>query len=358
MKAMVKAALTNFQKFFGLPPTGKMDGATEKAMQLPRCAEKDMSPDELHTRRRRYAHWGERWSKRHLSYRIHKYSQKSLLSRAAVDEEMALAFAAWASVTDLVFRQVSEKADINISFFRGEHGDGTPFDGKGNMLGHANRPPGGMLLYGPRRHHPPDLCLNSSFDAIFENPDGIIYVLQGRYYWKLSPDGFVNSYPLLISHHWAELPGDMDAAFATSSGTTYFFKGTKYWVYTYTRLHPGYPKLISEGWPGIPSDIDAATWYTSSVFYFFKEDVYWIYDSRQPSSVNGSRPMTEWGNIAGDLDDVMYIRSGYMYFFSKGHYYRFNCKTKLVDSVWPDQQHYPRAVAPWWFRCSSKETKA
>jgi hypothetical protein len=90
---------------------------------------------------------GERWSKRHLSYRIHKYSQKSLLSRAAVDEEMALAFAAWASVTDLVFRQVSEKADINISFFRGEHGDGTPFDGKGNMLGHANRPPGGMVHF-------------------------------------------------------------------------------------------------------------------------------------------------------------------------------------------------------------------
>jgi hypothetical protein len=92
----------------------------------------------------------------------------------------------------------------------------------------------------------------------------------GNYYWKLSPDGFLNSYPLLISHHWAELPGNIDAAFATSSGTTYFFKGAKYWVYTYRRLHPGHPKLISEGWPGIPNNIDAATWYTGSVFYFFK----------------------------------------------------------------------------------------
>ena len=35
-------------------------------------------------------------------------------------------------------------------------------------------------LYGRRSHHPPDLCLNSSFDAIFENPDGIIYVLKGK----------------------------------------------------------------------------------------------------------------------------------------------------------------------------------
>lgn len=37
-------------------------------------------------------------------------------------------------------------------------------------------------LYGRRTHHPPDLCLNSSFDAIFENPDGIIYVLKGKRY--------------------------------------------------------------------------------------------------------------------------------------------------------------------------------
>jgi hypothetical protein len=37
-----------------------------------------------------------------------------------------------------------------------------------------------QLLYGRKIHHPPDLCANSSFDAIFENPDGIIYVLKGK----------------------------------------------------------------------------------------------------------------------------------------------------------------------------------
>jgi hypothetical protein len=39
---------------------GKMDEATSKAMWQPRCGEKDMLPhNELHNRRKRYAHWGE-----------------------------------------------------------------------------------------------------------------------------------------------------------------------------------------------------------------------------------------------------------------------------------------------------------
>jgi len=35
-------------------------------------------------------------------------------------------------------------------------------------------------LYGPRKSHPPALCPNSSFDAIFEYPAGVIYVLKGE----------------------------------------------------------------------------------------------------------------------------------------------------------------------------------
>lgn len=90
---------------------------------------------------------GEPWTKRNLTYRIHHYSQKSALSSAAVDEEIAIAFAAWANVTDLVFRQVSHKADINISFFRGPHEDGYPFDGRGMILGHASKPPDGTVHF-------------------------------------------------------------------------------------------------------------------------------------------------------------------------------------------------------------------
>lgn len=90
---------------------------------------------------------GERWIKRELTYTVHHYPQNAALSQAAVDEEIALAFAVWASVSDLVFRPVSGRADINISFFRGQHGDGRPFDGRGMVLAHAAKPMEGMVHF-------------------------------------------------------------------------------------------------------------------------------------------------------------------------------------------------------------------
>jgi hypothetical protein len=36
-----------------------------------------------------------------------------------------------------------------------------------------------QALYGYRTVRPPDLCSTSSFDAIFEYQDGIVYILKG-----------------------------------------------------------------------------------------------------------------------------------------------------------------------------------
>jgi hypothetical protein len=90
---------------------------------------------------------GEKWQKHNLTYRIHRYSHNSSLIPAAIDEEITLAFAAWANVTNLEFRQVSGKADINISFFRGEHGDNYPFNGTGMVLAHAFPPPTALVHF-------------------------------------------------------------------------------------------------------------------------------------------------------------------------------------------------------------------
>jgi hypothetical protein len=52
------------------------------------------------------------------------------------------AFTLWANQTPLTFKEVSDpaQADILIGWAEGEHGDGDPFDGPGDVLAHASYP--------------------------------------------------------------------------------------------------------------------------------------------------------------------------------------------------------------------------
>jgi len=52
------------------------------------------------------------------------------------------AFALWAAQTPLTFTEASDRAgaDIEIGWASGDHGDGDPFDGRGDVLAHASFP--------------------------------------------------------------------------------------------------------------------------------------------------------------------------------------------------------------------------
>ncbi len=61
------------------------------------------------------------------------------------DEERELvrqAFALWTAETPLTFTEVAglSQADIEIAWYSGDHGDGDPFDGPGDVLAHASFP--------------------------------------------------------------------------------------------------------------------------------------------------------------------------------------------------------------------------
>ncbi|XP_059694597.1 matrilysin-like [Haemorhous mexicanus] len=129
----VEERIKEMQKFFHLTVTGKLDKETEEIMKMPRCGFPDTGDYQTFP-------GSPRWKKRHLTYKIRSYTRD--LPRWKVDDAIRRALKVWSDVTPLRFHRVYRRhADIKITFARHEHGDWSPFDGRGKVLAHAF-PPG------------------------------------------------------------------------------------------------------------------------------------------------------------------------------------------------------------------------
>lgn len=128
--------IKEMQSFFHLTVTGKIDAETEETMKKPRCGLPDVEDYTTFPGR-------PRWKKTHLTYRIVNYTPD--LPPKKVDNAIRRALMVWSDVTPLEFERVFQgHADIVVGFARREHGDGYPFDGRGNTLAHAFAPGEGI----------------------------------------------------------------------------------------------------------------------------------------------------------------------------------------------------------------------
>ncbi|CAL9007663.1 unnamed protein product [Prunus brigantina] len=84
----------------------------------------------------------------HLTYRFSS-SVNQVPGTQNVRSICAQAFQRWAQVTSFTFEEVpaTTAADITIGFHRGNHGDGSAFDGPRGTFAHANPPRGGNFHY-------------------------------------------------------------------------------------------------------------------------------------------------------------------------------------------------------------------
>ncbi|KAL2344274.1 hypothetical protein Fmac_005559 [Flemingia macrophylla] len=161
----LEAAIKTYQRNFNLNVTGVLDAATLHQIVLPRCGVADIingtttmnagkenrtasssSKPRFHT----VAHYTlfpgmPRWPEgtEELTYAFFPGNELS----DAVRRVFAAAFARWAEVTSLTFRETASYfgADIRIGFFSGDHGDGEPFDGSLGTLAHAFSPTNGRF---------------------------------------------------------------------------------------------------------------------------------------------------------------------------------------------------------------------
>lgn len=137
-------ALHHYQQFLGLPISDRLDEATAVEMSMPRCGVPDQG--EL-SGLGEFVAAGNRWPKTDLTYGFQEFTTE--LTPQQIRSAIAAAFRLWSQVTPLRFREVAmtSNPDIVIRFVLGDHNDGTPFDGVGNVLAHAFSPPpnGGSL---------------------------------------------------------------------------------------------------------------------------------------------------------------------------------------------------------------------
>jgi len=135
-KAVLSEAIKRFQAFVQLPVTGVADELTIQKMAQPRCGVADNAPAVGKTPR--YVLQGSKWPKRTLSWGLSKPTTQ--VSRAEAEEEIAKALKLWSDKADLAFIQQSGTVDLDVSFVKGNHGDGNSFDGPRGVLAHAYFP--------------------------------------------------------------------------------------------------------------------------------------------------------------------------------------------------------------------------
>ncbi|XXG83594.1 hypothetical protein AAC387_Pa10g1316 [Persea americana] len=159
---LLESAIKTYQFNYNLNVTGLLDSKTMVNMMMPRCGvpdivdgrssmgsgtERRLGSFKLHI----VSHYSffpgaPKWpkSKTHLTYGFVPGVQ--VIDKQTLRSIFALSFARWKSVSQFTFEETQhyDSADLQIGFFRGDHGDGLPFDGPGNVLAHSFAPTTGV----------------------------------------------------------------------------------------------------------------------------------------------------------------------------------------------------------------------
>lgn len=150
-KSLERALLT-YQDFHTLNKTGVLDHETISLMSTPRCG----NPDIFNVTETKY--FRDKFSRHYRFFpgRPHRTQDhlyvvfKENVPPQLVDA-ITRAFADWEPYVPLVFLKTLEPGgvvpDIRVQFFRGEHGDGHPFDGPRGAIAHASSGTGSALHF-------------------------------------------------------------------------------------------------------------------------------------------------------------------------------------------------------------------
>ncbi|KAF7136459.1 hypothetical protein RHSIM_Rhsim08G0057900 [Rhododendron simsii] len=158
----LEAAVKTYQLNFHLKTTGTLDAQTVSKMTAPRCGVPDI------VNRTNWMRAGQKKAN-HAHNTVHTVSHFSFFpgnlkwpptkyqltyafppeTNSDAKSAVAKAFSTWASNTQFTFSESPnhDSADLKIGFYRGDHGDGAPFNGANGVLAHAFAPTDGRFHY-------------------------------------------------------------------------------------------------------------------------------------------------------------------------------------------------------------------
>ncbi|CAF0955199.1 unnamed protein product, partial [Didymodactylos carnosus] len=410
----ITEGLKTFQQFIGINASGTVDELTWITMVAPRCGNKDIRIQ----RRKRFTLQGSRWPSKGLSFRITKYP--TTFPRQFVEMELSKALRLWSDASSLQFEHRKKKdkykdrdTDIQISFEIGDHGDTEPFDGPGNVLGHAFFPQyggdahfdndeywtmkssEGVNLFQVAAHefghslglehsNDPEAIMAPFFKGFTPNftlqKDDIRAIralyggkparsdLQGGDSYHEYKQTQYSMAPSIYSLPKICYESKFDAVI-TIGTDTFIFKDNIVYRRTKFGLDSDYPKNIRdlfgrwEGgvWQSIPNNLDTALTWSNDQIYFFKGIYYWktIQFKLQPGYPRriseGFVGLNESKLFRGNLD-AAFVYSGDQktYFISGALFWRLNENHEFKGQI---EHNYPQFVTNW-LRITNKITGA
>ncbi|XWS62002.1 hypothetical protein CRYUN_Cryun07bG0173500 [Craigia yunnanensis] len=147
-----ESAVILYQQKLGLPVTGKLDSDTISTIMSPRCGVSDTAPRIHATKHFAYFYGRPRWDRGSPMTLTYAFSPSNMIDYISLSEIRTVfkrSFSRWASVIPVNFTEIENyvSANIRIGFFRGDHGDGEPFDGVLGVLAHAFSPENGRFHF-------------------------------------------------------------------------------------------------------------------------------------------------------------------------------------------------------------------
>lgn len=153
--------------------TGTVTEETLLKMREARCGLKD---EDHSTRNKRYIIKRKLWRKKILRYWFNPRKYSATLPKVVQRSEFVKSLELWSEVAEVTFVEVSSKrrADIEISFESGDHGDKNAFDGKGGVVAHGFFPRKGILHFDADEDFTTDLKKGIDFHSIATHEIGHI----------------------------------------------------------------------------------------------------------------------------------------------------------------------------------------